>query len=538
MNLSALPGLTAGDFKDRVRRPVYLVVLLAAVGLGYLAVPPADGRWVILALGEYRGTYNSAYVGVATALAGALWLTLGGFYVVRKGIARDEETRVGQILAATPVRTTLFLASKFLSSFLVLASMLGVLAVTALAMQLVRGEDRGIDLVALFKPFLVMALPLLALTAAAAVLFETVPVLRGGVGNVIWFFVALVVGIGGQSSDAPLGGLGVGRATDSMGAALTEELGKGGDRAFSLGLTQVAEPLRPFRWDGFELGGGLLTSRLLIVVIAVALALLPALWFGRFDPSRDRRGAAARVSAEDEGDAGSLAGADTPGPAVPMYRPAPTAALTLPKTATESGGTFGRLLAGEVRILVGGVSPWWWVVAAALTVAGLAVPGDLVTGLVLPAVWIWPVLIWSRLGSQQVEHGMEGLLGAYPAVRRRLLAEWGSGVVLTAVLGVAPLIRMALAGDAPGLAAWLAGVLFIPSLAMLLGVVCRTHRVFQAVYLPIWYLVVNKVAAVDFMGAVRDAGAPAGPTPLFYAAALLMLGAAFLAAETRRNLTA
>ncbi|BDH70171.1 ABC transporter permease [Streptomyces sp. PLM4] len=538
MNLRALPGLTAGDFKDRVRRPVYLVVLLAAVGLGYLAVPPADGRWVILALGEYRGTYNSAYVGVATALAGALWLTLGGFYVVRKGIARDEETRVGQILAATPVRTALFLASKFLSSFLVLASMLGVLAVTALAMQLMRGEDRGIDLIALLKPFLVLALPLLALTAAAAVLFETVPVLRGGVGNVIWFFVALVVGIGGQSSDAPLGGLGVGRAIDSMDAALTEELGKGGDRTFSLGLTQIAEPLTPFRWDGFELAGGFLASRLLIVVIAVALALLPAFWFGRFDPSRDRRGAAAKAGAEDEAAALSGAG-DTGQTAVPVYRPAPTAALTLPKTATESGGgTFGRLLAGEVRILVGGVSPWWWAVAAALTVAGLVVPAGLVTGLVLPAVWIWPVLIWSRLGSQQVEHGMEGLLGAYPAVRRRLLAEWGSGVVLTAVLGVAPLIRMALAADLPGLAAWLAGVLFIPSLAMLLGVVCRTHRVFQAVYLPIWYLVVNKVAALDFMGAVRDAGAPAGPTPLFYAAALLMLGAAFLAAETRRNLTA
>ncbi|MFI7245915.1 ABC transporter permease [Streptomyces qinglanensis] len=538
MNLSALPGLTAGDFKDRVRRPVYLVVLLAAVGLGYLAVPPADGRWVILALGEYRGTYNSAYVGVATALAGALWLTLGGFYVVRKGIARDEETRVGQILAVTPVRTALFLASKFLSSFLVLASMLGVLAVTALAMQLVRGEDREIDLVALLKPFLVMALPLLALTAAAAVLFETVPALRGGVGNVIWFFVALVVGIGGQSSDAPLSGLGVGRAVDSMGAALTEELGKGGDRAFSLGLTQVAEPLTPFRWDGFELGGGFLASRLLIVVIAIALALLPALWFGRFDPSRDRRGDAAPVPAGDEADAGSLAGADASGPAVPVYRPAPTAALLLPKTAIESGGTFGRLLAGEVRILVGGVSPSWWGVAAALTVAGLTVPSGLVTGLILPAVWIWPVLIWSCLGSQQVEHGMEGLLGAYPAVRRRLLAEWGSGVVLTAVLGLAPLIRMALAVDFPGLAAWLAGVLFIPSLAMLLGVVCRTHRVFQAVYLPIWYLVVNKVAALDFMGAVRDAGAPAGPTPLIYAAALLMLGASFLAAEIRRILTA
>ncbi|AMM09129.1 hypothetical protein Salbus254_2622 [Streptomyces albidoflavus] len=525
--LRTLAGLTAGDFKDRVRRPVHLVVLLAAVGLGWLAVPPADGRWVILALGEYRGTYTSAYVGVATALAGGLWLTLGGFYVVRKGLARDEETRVGQILAATPARTVLLLAAKFLSNFLVLASMLGVLAVTALCLQLVRGEDRGVDPVALFQPFLVMALPLLALTAAAALLFETVPVLRGGLGNIAWFCVALVVGIKGQSADAPFGGFGAGPAADSLRAALTEEFGKAGDHTFSLGLTQIPEPLTPFRWDGFTFGGDFLVSRLLLVAAAVALALLPALWFGRHDPTR---GGPAD---------GASPAADAPAP-VPAYAPAPAAALALalPRTAAERGGrTFGRLLAGEVRILAGGVSPWWWAVAAALTVAGLTLPLDAVTGLVLPAVWIWPVLVWSRLGSLPVEHGLEGLLGAYPAPRRRLLAAWGSGVVLTAVLGVAPLLRMAFAADLPGLAAWLGGVLFIPSLALLLGVVCRTHRVFQVVYLPLWYLVVNQVAALDFMGAVREAGVPAGPTPLFPLLALLLLGATFLAAGTRRGLT-
>lgn len=525
--LRTLAGLTAGDFKDRVRRPVHLVVLLAAVGLGCLAVPPTDGRWVILALGEYRGTYTSAYVGVATALAGGLWLTLGGFYVVRKGLARDEETRVGQILAATPARTVLLLAAKFLSNFLVLASMLGVLAVTALCLQLVRGEDRGVDPVALFQPFLVMALPLLVLTAAAALLFETVPVLRGGLGNIAWFCVALVVGIKGQSADAPFGGFGAGPAADSLRAALTEEFGKAGDHTFSLGLTQIPEPLTPFRWDGFTFGGDFLVSRLLLVAAAVALALLPALWFGRHDPTR---GGPAD---------GASPAADAPAP-VPAYAPAPAAvlALALPRTAAERGGrTFGRLLAGEVRILVGGVSPWWWAVAAALTVAGLTLPLDAVTGLVLPAVWIWPVLVWSRLGSLPVEHGLEGLLGAYPAPRRRLLAAWGSGVVLTAVLGVAPLLRMAFAADLPGLAAWLGGVLFIPSLALLLGVVCRTHRVFQVVYLPLWYLVVNQVAALDFMGAVREAGVPAGPTPLFPLLALLLLGATFLAAGTRRGLT-
>lgn len=206
--LRTLAGLTAGDFRDRVRRPVHLVVLLAAVGLGWLAVPPADGRWVILALGEYRGTYTSAYVGVATAL-GRRALADPGRLLRRPQGPRPRRGDPGRPDPRRhPARTVLLLAAKFLSNFLVLASMLGVLAVTALCLQLVRGEDRGVDPVALFQPFLVMALPLLALTAAAALLFETVPVLRGGLGNIAWFCVALVVGIKGQSADAAFGGFG------------------------------------------------------------------------------------------------------------------------------------------------------------------------------------------------------------------------------------------------------------------------------------------------------------------------------------------
>ncbi|MEU6236504.1 hypothetical protein [Kitasatospora sp. NPDC047058] len=515
----ALARLAAGDFRDRVRRPAYAVTLLAAVGLGCLAVPPADGHWVILAVGRYRGEYNSAYVGLATALAGALWLTVGGFYVVRKGIGRDEETRVGQVLAATPLRSSGYLLAKFLSNLLVLGSMLGVLALTAVAMQLVRGEDRAVDPVALSTPFLVTALPLLAATAAAAVLFETLPLLRGGAGNVVWFFVALAVTIGGQSPGAAFGGLGVAQAAGSLRAALGVT-GDVGDGEFSLGLTRVDTPLVPFRWAGAGLDGGFLLQRLLLVLLATAVAVLPAFWFGRFDPARG--GPPAGANAEPSG-------------AAALPAPVP-ATVALPRTAPAFGATFGRLLAGEVRILLGGVSRWWWLVTGGLTLAGLTVPLDDVTGVVLPALWVWPVLLWSRLGSQAAEHDLDVLLAAYPARRRRLLAEWASGVVLTAVTGAAPCIRLAVAGDGPGLAAWTAGALFVPSLALALGVLSRTHRVFQALYLPLCYLVVNQVAALDFMGAVRTAGHPAGPGPLLVAAAALaLLAAAFLAAAARRE---
>jgi hypothetical protein len=52
-------------------------------------------------------------------------------------------------------------------------------------------------------------------------------------------------------------------------------------------------------------------------------------------------------------------------------------------------------------------------------------------------------------------------------------------------------------------AAWAGGAVFIPSLALALGVLSRTHRLFQAVYLPLWYTVANGLPVFDYMGAMR-----------------------------------
>ncbi|KDN82190.1 hypothetical protein [Kitasatospora cheerisanensis] len=497
MTGSSLLRLAAGDFRDRVRRPVYAVTLLAAVALGYLAVPAADSRWVIIDVGGNRGVYNSAWVGAATALAGALWLTVGGFWVVRGGIARDAAGRVGEILAATPLRTGGYLAAKFLANLLVLGSMLGVLAGTALVLQLVRGEDRSVDPLALLGPFVVLALPMVALTAAAAVLFETVPPLRAGFGNAVWFVVSLAVVLGGQSANAPLGGLGVHQLTQSLSEALQRQQLVAGESEFSLGLTQVPQPLHAFAWDGAQFTGGFLLARVALVLFAAVLAVLPALWFGRFDPARNPGRAVPEPAA---------AGPDA------ELAPAAASFGRMPHTPPVRSGAFGRLLAGQTRILLQGVRWPWWAVTAVTGAASLAAPLPVTTGLLLPALWLWPVLIWSRLGTQQVENGLEELLAAHPAPRLRLLADWASGVLLAAATGLGPLVRMLVAGDTAGAGHWLAGALFVPALALGLGAVARSHRPFQALYPPLWYLLVNQVAPVDFMGAVRTAaGRPDGP---------------------------
>ena len=83
MSGRVLGALAVADFRERSRRPAYVVTLAAAIALGYLALPPASSLWVVMNAGGYRGVYNSAYAGTVTALAGGLWLMIGGFYVVR-----------------------------------------------------------------------------------------------------------------------------------------------------------------------------------------------------------------------------------------------------------------------------------------------------------------------------------------------------------------------------------------------------------------------------------------------------------------------
>ncbi|MEV0127634.1 hypothetical protein AB0H83_04110 [Dactylosporangium sp. NPDC050688] len=499
--MSAFTALAMADFRERVRRPAYLVMLISAVCLGWLAVPPASTRWVVLDAGGARGLYTSGYVGLVTALTSALWLTLVGFYLVRDAVARDVRTGVGQLLAAGPLRTPVYLAGKFVSNLLVLGSMAGTMAVTALVLQLLRGESRAVDPLALLTPFVFLAVPMLAVTAAAALLFETTPVLRSGFGNVLWLFVWMAGAIGGQSASAPLGGIGVGQLAGTMPATAD---------TFGLGLMYVDRPLRTFEWPGLPLDAGFVAERAAVTLIAVAVALLPALWFHRFDTAA----ATAAGIASTAGSAAARAAARSLPEPYTVYK-------GLPRTAAVAGPATGRLLAAEVRILLRGAPWWWWAGAALLGLAGLAAP----PGPALALGWIWPVLLWSRLGTGR---DAAAILAAYPAPRRRLLAEWAAGVLLAAATGALPAVRMLATGDGPGLAAWAAGALFVPALALALGTLTGAQRTFQAVYPALWYLVINDVAALDYMGALRSAGHPAGPpAPLVAAVALALFAVAF-----------
>ena len=133
------------DFLERIRSFSFLVVVIMTLFLGYLSVPPIDASYQTLTLGNARGIYNSPWIGT---MFGAMYATLSPlitFYLINNAVRRDRKTGVGRIIAGTPTGKPVYILGKWLSNLAVLSLILSILTLTALGMQLFRGEDSHID---------------------------------------------------------------------------------------------------------------------------------------------------------------------------------------------------------------------------------------------------------------------------------------------------------------------------------------------------------------------------------------------------------
>jgi hypothetical protein len=76
-------------------------------------------------------------------------------------------------------------------------------------------------------------------------------------------------------------------------------------------------------------------------------------------------------------------------------------------------------------------------------------------------------------------------------------------------------VRLILTGNWIGVLALVVGALFIPSLAFTLGVYAGSSKLFEVIYMLLWYSgPVNRVPALDFTGSSINSGS--ARMPLIY----------------------
>ncbi len=616
-------AIARADLLERVRRYSYLMTLAGTLYFVYLV----NYGNVRLTIHGQRGVFNSAWVGTLMALSVGAFLSLLGFYLVKNTLDRDRRTGVGEILAATPMSRAAYTAGKALSNFLLLSSILALLVLAAGITQLLSGEETHLDAAALLAPMALLALPPVALAAALAVLFETVRWLRGSLGNVAYFclwaggLAFAAIGPAGDSlgfhlvetsfaRQLPARAVG-GTASRAAGATAADTgialnvgpseweekaagPGEPGKAAETARLGDRGQPMAPqpaaaaaggtgrqasrsgqawprpprrggVRWNGVEWTAAVVGGRLAWLAAALAVALLAAVPFSRFDPAREagrrRRGAPTPdPTIAGHGDLAAAANATmTAGGPVTVAAGVPeglTARLLArsmansgrprqpapSRTATDARGApwaamlsrAANLVSAELRLMLRGRSRWWFAGAAALLVAGLAVPAGEARAALLALAWIWPLPLWSELGVREAQHGTAPLILSAPLPPvLQSAAIWAAGACVTALAGGGVGLRLALSGDAGGLAAWTVGCLFIPALAFALGTLSGSPRLFEVVYLLLWYAgPMNHVAQLDYTGAT-PAARTAGVAWLYLGLTLPLFTVAW-AARSRR----
>ena len=426
-------ALLVADLRQRTRSLRFWVIALAISIAAWWCLPPVNAGYMIVSIGDHhRGFYSSAWVGMVLAMMSLFW-SLVGFYLVRGTVQRDFDTRVWQLLGTTSMRRSAYLVAKWASHVAVMGGLVGATLAVGLVAQWVRAEDRHVDLWELVKPSLFITLPTLSVSAAFAIWFDVIPMLRRTAGNIAFFVVwVMLLSTGGVGSGHDKQAQAAGAAPvveqqpwrsdlpamQMMQWSLEHQIARQiPDRTlrdgFCVGCGSITAPPARFLWTTWEVAPAVLWGRMLWLAGALAGVLLAV-------PLLDWAAARAAVPATSNG------------------APAPRSLRWLQAFLRPLQGTSrGVLVAAEVFIVLRMRPLWWW--AAWLPLWGVQLFGPRhAVALAMLGGWMLLIDAFSRTGLRDHEHRTVELVATAPRAQRRLLTARATMLVSLAWVAIAP----------------------------------------------------------------------------------------------------
>jgi len=476
--INQLKQCVAADLRQRTRQQSYLITLLVMSLLAMLFFPSPESHYQTLVVNGYRGIYNSAWLGVCLALLNTLFLPIICFYLVKNTITFDRQSLTCELIAATPISKFNYLLAKFLVNLLILTSIVLAMLVTTMLMQLYFGESYLIQLWPLIWPQLVFVFPILCVISAIAILFESIVWLRGGFGNTLYFFIWI-----GSIVHSVEGSTGVGTLLKQLEADVLTKF-PAEQTSSNIGITASEESVTTFVWEGIAMSSNHLLSMLPILAIAILSFGLAHIFFDRFKQ--------ATSSHNDQ---------------------ASTSLLT--KLIDKTGKLGDKLLVSisqfsamsrqwrlEVLLLIKGLSNYWYVGLVGLCIAQLFVSQTILTTVLIPASWLYCVLVLSPLGSQSKTHNTKELMSYCSfSSSKQTMSLFFAGCCLLFLSTFVGLARLVILSQWLIVAQVFIGIGFSVALALFCGTMTQTRRTFEVIYPAFWYIgPMQSALYVDYFG--------------------------------------
>ena len=469
----------SADFKQRTRQQSFVVTLLAMSVLTLLFFPAPDAHYQTLVINGYRGIYNSAWLGICLAMLNVLFLPIICFYLVKNALELDRQSMTSELIAATPISKLTFLFAKWCTNVGILITIVIVMLLSSMLIQLYYGESYQIELWALLWPQLVFVLPMLLAISSIAIMFEANKWLKGGLGNVVYFF--LWVGSIVQSVESISG---VGALLDNLDADVAARfpLNQG---ATNIGISAVDNEnlIKTFIWQGVEPTIEQLFGVLPLVFIALCCFALAVMFFDRFSQN-------------------SLPDNQQPSWLSRLLTTKKISQLNNFFRLITQHSSFTRLLRLELRLLLKGHSIYWLIGLVTLNIIQLCISMELLISIVLPISWLWCVLVISQLGQLDKQaNTFELMTYSRKSIKSSCLASYFAAWILLLLASFGGVLRFAAMTEWLYLMQLSIAISFTVALAYFCGTFTGTKRMFEGLYLVLWYVGPFQAALyVDFFG--------------------------------------
>jgi len=507
--LNRFVAILVADLRERSRSGRFWLMLGTVAAFTWWCFPPIEAGYMTVSLGAgVRAHYSSAWIGMVLGLMYSTMMSLFGFYLVRGNLVRDFDTRVWQLLVATPMTRRAYLLAKWASHMTVFLLFLIVGLLVGAIAQVWRGEDPHLDLIELVKPALWLSLPALAVTAMFAVLFDLVPWTRRTGGNVLYFFVWITLftvtflvlnpeEVAWARTTWLSDPNGLALVLRDLQAHLSVAQPGTVIHGMNIGSSSFEGGAKLFEWTQWTLRPMDLLGRLLWPLLSVLAVMAMSPWL-------DWAAARTRTAA--------TSAADRPGRRLRWLD-----ALLRPIERFP----LGVLVAAELRLVLRQRRRLWWL--AIMVLAAIQTFGSLpAIAIACIGAWLISIDVFSRAVLREHEQATGALMYTAAGARSRLLRSRVVVATMMAVVPVVPaLVRLSSARPEAATATLLVALsIAIGGLAV--GALCRNGRPFELLLVLFAYIGIQGQSTLNAV--IDPASTAAQHALLLPALAVLLIG--------------
>ena len=511
MTVDIVKTLVMTEVKLRMRRLSTLVVTLVVIALSWAMVPTPESDMTLISIKDARVLLTSSTLAFGTASLAAILFGLGSFYLARGRASEDVRSGTGSVIAASQIGNSTFLFSRWLGGVTYMLALVGILMGTTMLLHAVRGHG-PIEITVYLQIYGLILIPMVFFGVSFAILFDSIPLLMGKLGDVLFFFLWMFqLGLLAAFEDyksgfSPL----ILLDFSGLGAGFIALQNVAGTASISVGMSEYNKALPAVMLPQIVWPIQIILMRIGAGLLAI-LPVLPALkWFHRYSPDRVK----VSTTAKRRSPLTLLNG---------WLRPLSRVMKPLFILAAKLPGISGQVVADVALTFV--TSPLAIVLFIAGVIASIAVDSAALPGLMIATVVYWGILI-SDLSTRDYAAIAEDITGTVQGGKtQRFLRQWFATNVLGFMFMGAIVYRWNAEDPQRALAA-ISGIVFLSTLASAFGRFSRSPRTFIALFLLAMYIALNdnKLAITDMVGFNGSADFSSMGTQIMIAAVAIVAG--------------